>query len=429
MALGISLIAISLGASLGILSGRGAYAGMVSASLMAIITSLLGGTRLQCSGPTPAMSTVTGVMVAFALSETRFAGSALNADQFMTLVMLQLAAFMILFSALRLGRFVELIPNVIVSGFMSGVGLLICIGQVKLLLNLNPYIALGGDMAANIMVALCTCVIGFFAPAFWRYTIPKAALFLPSTLVAIISLTVLTHAFGTPAGYIEMGIPPSNGADWLKITSDLWPANAAFSDFALAFPYALKLSLLCYFDTLLTATVIDSANGEQTKRNKELFAQGLSNAVCAMAGGIPGAQATTRSMLMIKEGAQTRACGVMAGIFMALQMILFQDIFSLIPAAVFSGILLKVGFDIFDWMPFRIYAAQCLRRKRHTLKTVSHTEILFVVATMLTTLIFDLNAAVIVLTALFYILNNTFFKARPIADLGWVNRIRARHHD
>ena len=116
-----------------------------------------------------------------------------------------------------------------------------------------------------------------------------------------------------------------------------------------ALPFAIQLAGLCYLDTLLTSLVVDRMTGEPTRQNKELVAQGVANGAIALVGGIPGAQATIRSVLVIKEGGNLRLAGIAIGAFVLVEMMLLRDLIAMIPQAVFAGILFKVGYDVFDF--------------------------------------------------------------------------------
>merc|ERR1712226_986711 len=89
----------------------------------------------------------------------------------------------------------------------------------------------------------------------------------------------------------------------------------------------------------------------KTNINFEFMSQGVANGFCALFGGLPGAQATIRSVLILNEGARTRLAGVCVGVFAIIEMVALQSLVGLIPAAVFSGVLLKVGHDVFDYEP------------------------------------------------------------------------------
>ena len=117
--LAVSFVALSLGAAFGILSGRGAFAGMVSAGIISVITSLLGGTRVQCSGPTAPMSVVAATVIAVAYEQIAEKVPGLVPDHFINTVFLLAGMLMLVMAVLRLGRFITMVPNVVISGFMN----------------------------------------------------------------------------------------------------------------------------------------------------------------------------------------------------------------------------------------------------------------------------------------------------------------------
>ena len=117
----VSFVAISLGAAFGILSQRGAFAGIISAGIIALVTSLLGGTRVQCSGPTAPMTAVSAVVIAFAHDELLAEIPTANPDHFINVVFLLTGVILLLAALLRLGRFINVVPKVVVSGFMDGI--------------------------------------------------------------------------------------------------------------------------------------------------------------------------------------------------------------------------------------------------------------------------------------------------------------------
>ena len=207
-----------------------------------------------------------------------------------------------------------------------------------------------------------------------------------------------------------------------------WPRDWSLATLSKAFPFALQLAVLCYLDTLLTSLVVDKMSGETTRQNRELMAQGVANSLCALIGGIPGAQATIRSVLMLKEHASLRLAGIMTGIFVLIEMLLFQEWINAIPKAVFVGVLLKVGYDVFDFMPLRLYLKQlvskCSRQWRDFFSRhddleifVTNREALMVGGTALATVWFDLNMAVGGFTLLFYLHNKALNQKNPMRDL------------
>lgn len=415
-ALTVSFAAISLGAAFGILSGRGAFAGIISAGIIALLTSLLGGTRVQCSGPTAPMTAITVVVMAFAANELVAKFPDANQVHFVNITFLLCGAILILSAIFRLGKFIEWIPNVVISGFMNGIAILIWIDQIKKLWGVMGKKAYEGPVATNVIVAVITCALIFIIPKFTR-KIPKGGL-LSATLLSIVIMSGIVAIFKIPIETIELNTRIDSFASVMDIVSAQIPTQWSWELILMALPFALQLAALGYLDTLLTSLVVDRMMDETTKRNKELAAQGVANAVATILGGIPGAQATIRSVLIIKEKATLRYAGIMVGIFVLIEMVLFQDLLNYIPQAVFAGVLFKVGWDVFDKDSVIIYINQL--RKINTGKTYVITNIemfLFIGGTTLVTVVKNLNVAVGVFTVLFILWNKVFFRKNPLKDM------------
>ncbi len=424
----VSFVALSLGAALGMLSGRGAFAGMISAGLIAFITSALGGTRVQCSGPTAPMSAVSAVVIAYTVEQVAAGSLAISAAHFINIVFLLCGALLILMALLRFGRFISLVPNVVISGFMSGIALLIWHDQINVLFGWGGKTALSGPAVQNLGLAILTLVLIFGLAPLMRRVVGPRSRFLPATLLAIISVTLLANLLKLPVESVQLSGGLSRLSDFADLIKSQVPTEWTMPILTLAFPFALQLAMLCYLDSLLTSLVVDKMSGEKTRQDKELFAQGLANSAIALVGGIPGAQATIRSVLMLKESASLRISGIMVGVFVLIEMILFQDLINLIPKAVFVGVLLKVGYDVFDFKPLRLYAKEVAEKRAQLFKPffsrhddepifVTNRELLMIVGSAATTLIFDLNTAVVGFTLLFYLHNKVANRRNPMRDL------------
>ena len=137
--------------------------------------------------------------------------------------------------------------------------------------------------------------------------------------------------------------------------------------------------------------------------NKELVSQGIANSLITTFGGIPGAQATIRSVLMVKEGASSRLAGILVGIFVIIQLFLFFGLVSFIPQAIFVGILIKVAYDIFDWQPIISWTKDKINRKE-VKNDFTDSYITYVILTTFITVVFNLNLAVIGVTLLYYLI-------------------------
>lgn len=404
----VSFAAISLGAAFGTMSGRGAFAGMIAAAVIPIIASVFGGTRLQASGPTAPMTAVSALVVAYAYEA--FPEKAL-AEQFITLVLLLTAAIMIIGGIVRLARFIEMVPNVVILGFMNGIAVLIWWDQIKKLFAIEEGAkVMDGGILINTVIALAAFALIFFIPWFLKkINMPhKVRIFLPGVLVTIILLTVVTTITGMDVEHVSLGTSVESLREYLEMLTGYLPGAEMFQWKWIkeALPYAGQIALLGYLDSLLTALVVDKMTREKSNLNKELVAQGLANTGAALFQGIPGAQATIRSVLLIKEGAQTRLAGVLIGVFALLGILVFKDYLVLVASAVFVGVLFKAGADVFD----RDFLKYYFKRKWHG-KRERNIQLAFIAYTTLVTVIFDLNIAVISGTILFYV-GKYLFKIR-----------------
>lgn len=424
----VSFVALSLGAALGILSGRGAFAGMISAGLLAFVVSCLGGTRVQCSGPTAPMSAVSAVVVAYSHEQLTGLSLGIQPHHFVNIVLMLCGLLLLVMALLRLGRFIALVPNVVISGFMSGIALLIWIDQLDVVLGIGGRAALTGPVWENAFVALATLVLIFLLAPLTQKAVGPVARFLPSTLLAIVFMTWFSAFFHLPVEHVKLSGGLTSAGDLVRLLSAQVPDHLSVAVIMAALPLALQLALLCYLDTLLTSLVIDKMSGEPTRRDKELVAQGVANSLVAFVGGIPGAQATIRSVLMLKENATLRLSGVMVGVFVLVEMVLFQEWINLIPKAVFVGVLIKVGYDVFDFKPLRLYCKQVAIHRASMFKNffsrhdderifVTNREVLMILGTTALTVWFNLNVAVAGFTVLFYLHNSVFNRRNPMRDL------------
>ena len=398
----VSTVSLSLGGAFGILSERGVLIGMITAALYPLITSIIGGTKIQCSGPTGPMTTVFVALVASAAHSLQGLNEMLI-PAFLNMTLFLTAALLLIAGILKLGNYVTIVPNIVISGFMDGIALIIWISQLKKLLQIGSPV-IDGSLLLNCMVALGTLAIALCVSRVARSLSSYAAALLSGTLIALIVMTIVCHILQLPVGRIA---PDISLHSWEELSSFVavhsplyWPWHLVL----LAFPWALQLAGVAYLDTLLTSLIIDRKTHTTSRRNRELGAQACATAVVAMIGGIPGAQATERSILMKKEGAQSRLAGMFVGIFGLVGVFLLQDVVYLIPKAVFAGILLKVGYDVFDWQPFILYCKQ--RQVLHFKKrsTIANEEMLIIILTAVGTVVWNIMVSVCVFTAVFYVL-------------------------
>merc|ERR1712019_33880 len=325
-------------------------------------------------------------------------------------------AMLILAGAIRLGKIITFVPKIVISGFMNGIAVSIWWGEVAKIHGLKAgKDPVGGGMLMNTVIMLCTTSIIFGLPILIGKTgMPILKKIFPGTLVAIVFMTAVCLASGVER--VAVGDPLNSFADVSGLFQKNFPNDWRGGLIMKAIPFAANLTLLCYLDTLLTSLVMDQKVDEKyeeadrwakTNQNKELFAQGIANAFIALFGGLPGAQATIRSVLILNEGARTQLAGCLVGVFVIVEMIALQSLIGMIPSAVFSGVLLKVGYDVLDWPPAWMYIKTKLLGKSHPGGAndvhVTHVDAIFVVGTTLVTVLVNLNVAVGGFTVLFWV--------------------------
>ena len=329
------MVALPVALAFGVASGLGAAAGIYGAIAVGLFASVFGGTRSQISGPTAPMT------VAMAVIVTSHATSLAEA---LTVVVLG-GLLQVLLGVSRIGRFVAYTPHVVISGFMSGIGIIIVLMQVLPFLGM-PVVSGGAvgairalpEALANIntsafAVAAVTLAVGLLWPrGFGKY--------LPAPLAALIAGTLLGVLWLSDVpviGHIPTGLPA------------LQFALPSASFLASALEPALILALLGSVDSLLISLVADSMTGTQHKPNRELVGQGIGNMVAGLFGGLPGAGSPVLTVTNIRAGGRSRVSGVCFALLLLALVLGLAPYFEPIPHAVLAGILMKIGFDIIDW--------------------------------------------------------------------------------
>ncbi len=334
-----AVVALPVALAFGIASGLGAAAGMYGAIAVGFFASVFGGTRSQISGPTPSMT------VAMAVILSTHADTLLEA---LTVVVLA-GLIQVLLGVLRIGRFVVYTPHVVVSGFMSGIGIIIVLIQVLTFLGAptspeGPMGALLGLPEAIASINTSAMIIGGVAlgiSVLWPKNVDRIV---PGPLVALVvgaGLGMLWLTDAPEIGKIPEGLP----APMLALPS---------VEFLLgALQPAIILALLGAVDSLLTSLVADSMTGNRHKPDKELVGQGIGNMVSGLFGGMPGAGATIGTVTNIRAGGSTPMSGVIRAVFLLALLLGAGRYVEPIPHAVLAGILMKIGWDIVDWRLLR----------------------------------------------------------------------------
>ena len=330
-----AVVGLPVALAFGVASGLGALAGIYGAIAVGFFAAVFGGTRSQISGPTGPMSVAMAVIVT---------SNADNLAEAFTIVIMA-GLIQVLLGVMRIGRFVAFTPYSVISGFMSGIGIIIIL--IHTLPFLGSAIVTGGPLGAvrawpdaindvnfsALSIAAVTLAVGVVWPSRLRK-------FLPPTLAALTAGTLLSVLWlsNTPViGEVPTGLP------------DVQLPDLSLSALAGAVQPALTIALLGSIDSLLTSLIADSMTRTRHKPNRELMGQGIGNLAAGLIGGLPGSGATMGTVVNIRAGGRTQVSGVLrTAILLALVLGLGKYI-ETIPHAVLAGILMKVGWDIIDW--------------------------------------------------------------------------------
>jgi len=365
-----AIVALPLALAFGVSSGMGALAGLYGAIAVGFLASLFGGTPTQISGPTGPM---TVVMAAIAVE---FAGSPESAFLAVALAgLIQLG-----FGIARIGRYIKLVPQPVVSGFMSGIGVIVIILQIA---PLTGHEAVDGGTlealaaAPGMLVGLDTqaLALGLIAFAVTTFLPRRLGRILPSPLLAVVA--------GALLGATLFPLVPTIGAIPSGLPSLQLP-SLEVAEIPRLFRFALVLAFLGSIDSLLTSLVADTVSRGSHDPNRELIGQGLGNMAAGLIGGIPGAGATMRTLVNIRAGGRTQASGMIHALVLLAIVLFFADLAARIPLAVLGGILLKVGIDIIDWRGL----SRVVRAPRK--------GVIIMLTTLLLTVLVDLMTAVAV---------------------------------
>jgi len=328
-----AIIALPLALAFGVASGMGPIAGLYGAICVGLFAALFGGTNAQVSGPTGPMTIVSASVF------TQFASQPALA---FTVVMMA-GAFQILFGYLRIGRYINLMPYPVISGFMTGIGCILIILQLEPLIGhvapptvVNVLTALPSDVQSINWHAVGVGLMSLGVCLWWPTRLTRI---LPSPLLALILGTVaaLFIADVPLLGTVPSGLP------------SLQMPQFDFAQLSYMLVSAAVLAALGSIDSLLTSLVADNVSRTFHDSDKELIGQGIGNLVAGFAGGLAGAGATVRTLANFKAGGRTPLSGALHAIILLLIVLGLGPVVSVIPHAALAGILLKVGIDVIDW--------------------------------------------------------------------------------
>ncbi|HBW57904.1 MAG TPA: sodium-independent anion transporter [Oscillatoriales bacterium UBA8482] len=337
-----AIVSLPLALAFGVASGVGPVAGLYGAVCIGLFAALFGGTPTLISEPTGPMTVVMTTIVASFMAKDPDNGLAMA----FTVVMIA-GLFQIIFGVFKLGKYITLMPYSVISGFMSGIGIILIILQIppflgqatpkggvlgtiqnipQLLTNINP---------VDATLAALTIGIIFLMPSKFKRIVPPQ-------LVALVIGTLVSLIFFQGVDIRRIGVIPTG-------LPSLQMPVFSLNQMTVMFVNGVMLGMLGCIDTLLTAVIADSVTRTQHDSNKELIGQGIANIVSGVCGGLPGAGATMGTVVNIQSGAKSALSGITRALILLVVILGAASLTQNIPMAVLAGIALKVGIDILDW--------------------------------------------------------------------------------
>ncbi|MBI1297471.1 STAS domain-containing protein [bacterium] len=400
----VAAVALPLALAFGVASGATAAAGLVTAILSGFIIGALSGAPYQISGPTGAMSAILILIASrYGLEATWITGV--------------MAGVLILgIGILRLGRFIAFIPAPVISGFTSGIAVIIFVGQIDNFLGVHTE---GAESAALKLIhyfrggftpelgAVLTGFIVILIMFFWPWQLNRVV---PGSLAGLILASIASMLAGWNVESIGE-IPRT-----ILLADRLLFSDIPWADLDQLIAPTVSIAALGGVESLLCGAVASKATGVRLHANQELIAQGVGNIVIPFFGGVPATAAIARTSVGIRSGGQTRLVSIIHSLALLASALLLAPIIGRVPLAALAGVLMVTAIRMNEWPAIRFMFSRRFK-----------TGIITFLVTLLATITLDLTQAILiggVLSAVVFINNVANLKVEKLkVDL---DRLRAR---
>ena len=369
-ALTSTIVALPFALAFGVTSGAGASAGIYCAIITGLFASLFGGTNQQISGPN------TGLTVAMVAILTSFVAQSPENGVAAAFTVVSLAGlFQLLFGFFKLGKYFTLVSYPVISGFTSGIGVLIILSQIEPLFGIklgSSFSALNLSIttftSAQTLLGLTCLLVLFLWPQKYNRVVP-------ASIITVIGATLFFVVSG-----VDLPVVGAIASKLPSFSMPVWETSLAGE----MIKSALLIATLSTLDSLMTSLTVDSISNDLHDSDQELVGQGIGNFIAGLFGALPGGGATMRTVTNLRAGGTTPLSGILHALFILAIVLWAGEYTAYIPVAVLAAILIHVGISIIDW---------------NFLKRI-HQVPLFSAALMLSTMImavaFDLVTAVLI---------------------------------
>ncbi|MDD1608689.1 MAG: cyclic nucleotide-binding domain-containing protein [Methylococcaceae bacterium] len=341
------------------MAGEGAFVGMMGAAILGLTAPLFGRTPALISGPCAPAAAILSALAVDLLGR----GIAIpHVSGLLALTALLSALLQALYGLLKGGQLIKYIPFPVVSGYLSGVSLIIATGQLPKLLGLPKGTEFWhGLLTPNlwqwqgIVVGVITVTVMLIAPRLTQ-KIPATIIGLFVGILSYFALGLwMPHLLSLDANSLVVGAMPS-GSSFLATVSErlTFVADIQIADLRTVAYSAIALSVLLSIDTLKTCVILDTITKNRHNSNRELLGQGLANLATFMAGGMSGSGTMGATLMNVSSGGRTILSGFIEGGLVVLALLVLSPLIAWVPISALAGILLVIAFRIFDWHAFRL---------------------------------------------------------------------------
>ncbi|NJN81033.1 MAG: SulP family inorganic anion transporter [Caldilineaceae bacterium] len=369
----VAAVALPLALAFGVASGATAAAGLVTAILAGIIIGALSGAPYQISGPTGAMSAIL-ILVAQRYGVEGMWVTGVIAG----LIILAIGIF-------RLGRFIAFIPAPVISGFTSGIAVIIFVGQIDNFLGIqtppadSAAVKLLGYLGGGYSPDWQTVFVGSIVIAMMLFWPKRLGKVMPGSLIGIIVASLVAVMAGWPIpniGDIPRTILLEERLTWTALP---------WQELNFLIAPALSIAALGAVESLLCGAVASKMTGIRLHANQELIAQGVGNIVIPFFGGVPATAAIARTSVGIKSGGQTRLVSIIHSLALLAAALLFAPVIAQIPLTALAGVLMVTAVRMNEWHSIRFIFG-----KRFKTGMITFT------VTLIATISLDLTQAIII---------------------------------
>lgn len=365
----VAIVALPLAMAIGIASGATPEQGLITAVIAGFLISMFGGSRVQIGGPTGAFIVVVhGVIQGFGYNG-------------LLLATLMAGLILVVAGYARFGQLMKFIPRPVITGFTTGIAVIIALTQAKNFIGMHSSFN-GGYLAFIANMRYLPVSVGIFSLII-IYLFRKYIPWLPRYLIALIGASSLVYLFNLDVDTIGKNFANISAGISLPSLPEM-----SFSRIQQMLPSAFTIAFLAGIEALLSATVADGMTGFKHRPNQELIGQGIANCFSALLGGIPATGGIARTVTNITAGGKTPFAGMFHSLFLLLFVVFAANLIKFVPMPALAAILFFVAWEMSE-----------VHRFIRTLKFPGSDRILMIL-TFLLTIFVDLTVAITVGVAL-----------------------------